>query len=163
MTRRLLLHLLLGAIPCVPAKLLGQDRGIEQLGWLIGEWTFEDVEIDGEYRETGTRVCEYALGGEYIVCESFGVDHRGRERAYLWYFNFNHVDERYEVTSLLQGFPRKLLYTAEVHDGGRRLEITYGSWEGNDVVVEGGATVTYNGSDQYVWGNDRFRDVVTRK
>ena len=163
MTRRLALPLLLGATLVLPAKLLSQEPNIEQLGWLIGEWTFEDVEIDGEYRETGTRACEYALGREYIVCESFGVNHRGRERSYVWYFNYNHMDERYEVTSLLQGFPRKLLYTAEVHDGGRRLDITYGSWEGDDVVVEGGATVIYNGSDQYVWGNNRFRDVATRR
>jgi hypothetical protein len=163
MTRRLTIFVLRGATLGLPTRLLGQDPGITQLGWLVGEWDFEDVEIDGEYRETGTRTCEYTLGGEYIVCESQGVDHRGRRRTYLWYFNYNHVDARYEVTSLLQGFPRKLLYTAAVHDGGRRLEITYGSWEGGDVVVEGGATVTYNGSDQYVWGNDRFRDVATRR
>jgi hypothetical protein len=51
-----------------------------QIAWLIREWTFEDAAIDGEYRETGTRTCGYALGNDYIVCESVGTGHRGRQR-----------------------------------------------------------------------------------
>ena len=145
------------------AGVSGQSAGIEQLAWLVGEWSFEDVEIDGEYRESGSRICDYALGGEYIRCESHGVDHRGRERSYLWYFNYNPDERRFEVTSLLEGFPRKLLYVAEVSEGGHRLELTYGSWVGDGIVVDGGATVEYDGSDRYVWGNARFRDVVTRR
>lgn len=140
-----------------------QTRRIQELSWLVGEWTFEDYAVEGEYREVGTRVCEFTLGDEYIQCDSHGVDHRGNERHYIWFFNYNSDDERFEVTSLLQGFPRKLLYVANVAEAGRRLELTYGSWEGSEVVVDGGATVTYNGSDQYVWGNARFRDVVTRR
>lgn len=155
--------LLLCAAVATTSEISAQEPAIGQLDWLIGEWTFEDVEIDGEYRETGTRVCEYALGGEYIVCESNGVNHLGRERDYLWYFNYNDRDQRFEVTSLLQGYPGKLLYTATIHDGGRRLELAYGAWEGDQVLVEGGATVAYNGSDRYVWGNDRYRDVATRR
>lgn len=163
MRRIFTLMLLLCSMAAAAGSASGQEPSIAQLDWLIGEWTFEDVELDGEYRETGTRVCSYALGDEYIVCESRGVDHRARERSYRWYFNYNAQDQRYEITSLFQGYPRKLLYTATIHDGGRRMELTYGSWEGDQVVIDGGATVTYNGSDQYVWGNDRFRDVVTRR
>lgn len=163
MRKRMLGLLLLCVMAVTTGVLSAQERGIEELEWLLGEWTFEDVEIDGEYRESGTRVCEYALGDEYIVCESLGVNHRGAERAYLWYFNYNGEDQRFEVTSLFQGYPRKLLYSAVVHEDGRRLELTYGSWEGDQVVVDGGATVTYNGSDQYIWENDGYRDVVTRR
>ncbi|HSM04672.1 MAG TPA: hypothetical protein VK858_08610 [Longimicrobiales bacterium] len=141
----------------------GQESELRQLDWLIGEWTFEDVQLDGQYTEVGTRSCEYVLGGDYIACESRGVDHRGRERTYLWYFNYNEHEARFEITSLFQGYPAKLLYTATVHDDGHRLEIRYGSWEGDRIVVEGGATVTYDGEDRYVWENARFRDVVTRR
>lgn len=137
--------------------------GITQLAWLIGEWTFEDIEIDGDYRESGTRVCEYALGGDYIACESRGVNHRGVERIYLWYFNYNDRDQRFEITSLFQVFPRKLLYTATLRERGHRLELSGGAWEGDQIVIDAAATVVYNGSDQYVWGTDRFRDVVTRR
>lgn len=143
--------------------LSAQEPPLSQIDWLVGEWTFEDAEVDGEYREAGTRVCEYTLGGDYIGCESHGTDYRGRERTYLWFFNFNQEEQRFEVTSLFQGYPRKLLYTATVHDGGRRIELTYGSWEGDEVVMDGGATVTYDGADQYVWANERFRDVVRRR
>ncbi len=155
--------LLLASAAVAPGSAYAQEPGIRQLDWLIGEWTFEDVQIDGEYREVGTRVCEYTLGGDYIVCRSRGVNHRQRERQYVWYFNYNADEERFEITSLFQGYAGKALYTATLHDGGRRLEVTYGSWEGEGIVVEGGATVTYDGADRYVWENPRFRDVVTRR
>ncbi|MEQ8330294.1 MAG: hypothetical protein RH859_07540 [Longimicrobiales bacterium] len=143
--------------------LTAQEAPITQLDWLIGSWTFDDEALAGEYRESGTRDCAYALGGDYIRCESTGVDHRGRERTYLWFFNYNQAEERFEITSLFQGYPAKTLYTATVHDGGRRLEVSFGTWEGDGIVVEGGATVTYDGADRYVWENARFRDVVTRR
>lgn len=143
--------------------LAGQERPIEQLAWLVGDWHFEDVQIEGEYRESGTRSCEWALGDDYIVCESHGVNHRGQERSYLWYFNYNDRDERFEITSLFQGFPRTLLFAVTVHDDGHRLEITTGSWQREGMVVEGSATVTYDGDDEYVWTNGRFRDTVTRR
>ncbi len=163
MGKALAAALLLLAASTPTGPLSAQESGIAQLGWLVGEWTFADEEIDGEYRETGTRVCAWALGGEYISCESRGVNHRGRERSYVWYFNYNDVEERFEITSMFQGFPHKTLYTAVAHDGGHRLEISFGTWRGNEIVIDRGATVTYNGTDQYVWGNDRFRDVVTRR
>jgi hypothetical protein len=163
MMLRLALLALFAAVLGTPAVALAQEPGIERLDWLIGEWDFADAEIDGEYRETGTRVCEYMLGGDYIVCESEGTDHRGRTRSYVWYFNYNDREERYEITSLFQGLGMKALDTAEVSENGHWLEISCGVWEGDGVVVEGGATVVYNGTDRYVWGNDRYRDVVTRR
>lgn len=156
--------LLLATICSAPmGPLSAQERPIDQLAWLVGEWDFEDVQLEGEYREAGTRTCDWALGGDYIACESHGVDHRGGERSYIWYFNYNDREERFEVASLFEGFPRKLLFSATVHDEGHRLELTFGAWEADGLVFEGGATVTYNGSDEYVWTNGRFRDVVTRR
>lgn len=154
--------LVLGSV-ALPTTASAQDPSIRDLDWLVGEWTFDDAQIEGEYRETGTRDCAYALGGDYIRCESHGTDHRGREREYVWYFNYNADDARFEITNLIQGFQRKLLYTATLHDEGRRLEVSYGSWEGDRIVVDGGATVTYDGVDRYVWETARFRDVVTRR
>jgi hypothetical protein len=122
MMHRLALLAVFAATLGTPTAALAQEPGIERLDWLIGEWDFADAEIDGEYRETGTRVCEYTLGGDYIVCESEGTDHRGRTRSYVWYFNYNDRDERYEITSLFQGLGMKALYTAEVSDDGYRLE-----------------------------------------
>lgn len=153
-------------VACVLAAgstVLGQRPSIRDLDWLVGEWSFTDEQINGDYRETGSRSCAYALGGDYIRCESRGRDHRGRERSYVWYFNYNSVESRFEITSLFQDNPRKFLYSATLHDEGRRLEIRFGSWEGDGLKVEGGASVVYNGRDQYVWANARFRDVVTRR
>jgi len=146
-----------------PAATFGQETSIRDLDWLIGDWSFKDEQINGEYRESGTRTCAYALGGDYIRCESRGVDHRGRERGYLWFLNHNPAESRFEITSLIQGNPRKFLYTATLHDEGRRLEIRFGSWEADALKFEGGASVVYNGRDQYVWANARFKDVVTRR
>ena len=153
----------IAAAAAAPAAATAQDSPLAQLDWLVGSWTFEDAALAGEYRESGTRDCAYALGGDYIRCESRGIDHRGRERTYLWFFNYNPAEERIEITSLFRGYAPKLLYTATVHEGGHRLEISFGTWQGDHIVVDGGATVTYDGADRYVWENPRFRDVVTRR
>lgn len=52
------LVLALGAASALDA----QAPHICQLDWLVGQWTFEDVEIEGDYREVGTRDCEYTFG-----------------------------------------------------------------------------------------------------
>lgn len=154
---------MMGCLLVVPQGAAGQEPSIRDLDWLIGEWSFEDEEIAGDYRESGTRTCSWALGGDYIRCASEGRDHRGGARTYVWFINFNANEQRFEITSLFQGNPRKYLYTATLHDGGRRLEVRFGSWEADALHFEGGATVVYDGRDRYVWENARFRDVVTRR
>ncbi|MCG8435764.1 MAG: hypothetical protein MJA83_17210, partial [Gammaproteobacteria bacterium] len=127
------------------------DPALKKLDWLIGSWNFVDTEINGEYQEKGTRVCDYALDNHYILCESKGTSHTGRERTYLFYFNYNKLDERYEMTGLFGGFPRKIFYTLEVSENGHDIEL-----DNNEITTEGIVrtslqTITYNGKDQYVW------------
>ncbi len=103
------------------------------------------------------------MGGDYIVCESRGTNHRGGERTFLWYFNYNDQDERFEIVSLFEGFARKLMYTVEVSEDGHALQLTYHSVEGGELVVSEGPTVPYDGVGEWVRTNGRFRDVVTRR
>ena len=94
---------------------------LQKLDWLIGAWEFDDSEVNGDYRETGTRVCAYGLDDQYIICKSKGVSSSGNERTYHWYINYNKVDDRFEMTSLLGNFPRKLLHTLTVSEYIRAL------------------------------------------
>ena len=103
------------------------------------------------------------MGGDYIVCESRGTNHRGGERTFLWYFDYNDQDERFEIVSLFEGFARKLMYTVEVSEDGHALQLTYHSVEGGELVVSEGPTVPYDGVGEWVRTNGRFRDVVTRR
>lgn len=151
-------------------------KPIERLEWLIGGWTFEDVQLGGDYREAGERDCAYALDGDYIQCTSKGTSHTGNERTYFFFFNYNHLDERYEMTSLVGGFPRKILYIVNVSEDGHRLELVFGGWEKDGINFESHAIVRYDGVDRYTWESHlahegpeaddyepRFRDTATRR
>ena len=152
------------------------EKPINRLGWLVGQWTFEDVQVNGEYREAGTRDCHFTLDGDYIQCISNGTSHTGNQRTYYFFFNYNHLDKRFEATSVVGGFPRKILYTINVSPGNQRLDLVYGGWEKDGINFESHAIIRYNGSDQYIWESHlahegpetdeyevRFRDTVTRR
>lgn len=160
----------------VPMAAGAEERPIQRLSWLIGEWEFADRQIGGEYRETGSRSCDWALNGEYIECISIGTSHTGKQRSYRWFFNYNRLEERFEAISIFEGFPRKILQSINLSDDNHRLEMVYGGWEHDGINFETHAIVTYNGHDAYVWESHaphdgpetgehqvRFRDTVTRK
>ena len=149
---------------------------LQKLDWLIGAWEFDDSEVNGDYRETGTRVCAYGLDDQYIICKSKGVSSSGNERTYHWYINYNKVDDRFEMTSLLGNFPRKLLHTLTVSADGHRIDLVNHDWSTEGVTATSSGTITYNGSDEYIWNNRsgeadpdtgenaiNFRDIVTRR
>ncbi len=162
---------------CVSALLNAAEQNpIQQLDWLIGSWDFEDVQVEGEYRETGIRTCSYVLNEQYILCESQGVTNKGKKRTALMYFNFNHMDNRFEMTALFADFPRKNLYTIELSEAGHELSLINESWTEEGITRNHLATISYNGTDQYVWNllNGEadpetgmrvagFRDTVTRR
>ena len=151
------------------------DKPLQKLEWLIGSWTFYDEEIHGDYVEAGSRNCRYTMSDNYIVCVSLGRTATVPEREYVWYFNYNDRDKRFEGAGFFANYPRKQLYEISVSEDGHTLEIAYGEWEADSMVWEGGARVIYNGSNQYVWDSMNgepdpetgaptvsFRDTVSR-
>ena len=152
-----------------------QASELDRLDWLVGEWRFEDTQVNGEYREAGTRNCERALDDAYILCRSVGISNNGQEREYLWYFNYNRMDGRYEMSALNSAWPRKDLYILEPSEDGRRVDVDTLTWKKEGLVRMNVATISYNGADRYVWeirsgapdaetGEHAvtFRDTVTR-
>jgi len=127
------------------------ESPMDKLDWLLGEWTFEDVSVDGSYRETGSRTCTLTLHDQYILCESIGVSHNGHERSYYFILGFNRMDGRYEMIGLTSSYPRQNLYIIVPNENGDTLELTNHFWTEDGVVPSNTATITYNGSDQYVW------------
>ena len=128
-----------------------ENLPIKRLSWLLGNWETRDEQVDGNYIETGLRNCEWGLNGRYIVCTGVGTNHVGRSREYIWYFNYNHMEERFEMNSLYGDWPRKNLFIIEISENNHHLKaISYfftedGLETGNPQVVE------YDGSHQYVW------------
>ena len=167
--------LILAICPFAHAE-LQQDNPLKKLEWLVGKWSFSDVEINGDYLETGTRDCELLMNDSYIVCTSIGRAGTGPDREYIWYFNYNDRDNRHEMVSVFSSYPRKLLYEITPNENGHTLNIVTYSWEADGFIEDGKARVIYNGTDEYIWdglngepdpqtgaATVSFRDTVTRK
>ena len=141
----------LGVLVCCGALAQEEDLPIKRLGWLVGNWETRDEQLAGNYVETGPRNCDWGLDDRYIVCAGVGTNHRGRSREYIWYFNYNHMEERFEMNSLFSDWPRKNLFVLELSEDNHRFTaMSYfftedGLEAGNPQVVE------YDGSSQYTW------------
>lgn len=138
-------------VMCLNAFADDEDLPIKRLSWLLGHWETRDEQVDGKYVETGLRSCEWGLNGRYIVCTGVGTNNSGKSREYIWYFNYNHMEERFEMNSLYGDWPRKNLFIIEISENNHHLTaMSYfftedGLETGNPQIVE------YDGSHQYVW------------
>ena len=124
---------------------------IDRLDWMIGEWSFDDQEVNGDYRETGSRVCTWTLDKKYIQCANSGTNHRGKERTTVWYISYNSMDERYEIVGMFGDYPRKNLYVATPDETGHVVELVNESWSADGMVPMNLATITYDGGDEWLW------------
>lgn len=124
---------------------------MEKLNWLLGSWTFEDIQVGGNYWERGTRDCQLILDEQYIRCDSIGVSNSGHKRSYYFILGYNSMDERYEMLGLTSSYPRQNLYIIEPSDDGQKLELSNHFWTEQGIVKSSKATIQYNGTDQYVW------------
>ena len=127
------------------------DSPMQRLNWLLGEWEFEDDQVQGEYWERGTRNCVRVLDDQYIRCESKGVSNKGHERSYYFILGYNSMDKRYEMLGLTSSYPRQNLYIISLSDDGHTLELVNHFWTDEGIVQSNEATIQYNGTDQYVW------------
>lgn len=128
-----------------------EQRPIQRLSWLIGSWTFSDEAVDGSYKETGTRDCEYTLNDTYILCRSVGTSNSGKVRSYHFYFNYNDRNNRFEMTSLTAFYPHKDLYVMSLSADNRVIESRSRSWTEDGLRPQNEATIVYNGDNQYIW------------
>lgn len=128
-----------------------EQKPMEKLSWLLGEWTFEDTQVNGSYWERGTRSCVLVLDDQYIRCESKGVSNKGHERSYYFILGYNSMDKRYEMLGLTSSYPRQNLYIVEPSEDGHTLELSNHFWVAEGLQFLSGATIQYNGSDQYIW------------
>jgi hypothetical protein len=135
------------------AQTSSAEPSIRDLDRLIGTWEFEDVATAAaglDYREAGTRVCAYALDDQYVRCDSKGVI-RGTERTYVFYFNYNKLERRFEMVALHGNYPRKTFYTVAVFDGGLRIELTSEKLPGDQSPNRSRATINFEAGDRAVW------------
>ena len=135
-----------------PASAQNAQPSTRDLDRILGTWSFEDASAadnGASYRETGVRTCALALGDTYIRCESRGRSAKGTERTYLFYFNYNAVDRRYEMRSLHSSWSQTQRFELRI--------MPDGSWH----VFRGAAPSADGRVSRSNWGVIRFPDADT--
>lgn len=147
---QLLVFIILAALG-TSTTLANTAHPLDKLDWLLGEWTFEDAQVNGSYWERGTRICKRVLEEQYIRCESIGTSNKGHQRSYHFILGYNSMDKRYEMLGLTSSYPRQNLYIITPSVDGHELEINNHFWTSEGIVASNNATITYNGRNQYIW------------
>ncbi len=156
MDKLLTLIFLLQVPNCLLA--LDQEPSIKDLDWLIGSWDYADQAVKSDYTDTGKRDCRYTLMQKYIVCESEGVTNTGKERNYLFYFNYNKRNERFEMVAVFNDYPGKNLYILDVSKDGYVINLKNHEWNTTGLKQLSEAEITYDGTSVWKW-EIRFGDI----
>ncbi len=127
------------------------EPSIKMLDWMIGEWSYADRQVKGEYTDQGTRHCRYTLKEQYIVCESVGVTNAGKERVYLFYLNYNKRHARFEMVALFSDYQSKNLYVMEVSKGGYVIDLKNHEWNQQGLKQLSDAQISYDGQGVWEW------------
>ncbi len=127
------------------------EPSIKLLDWMIGQWSYADQQVKGDYTDTGSRHCRYTLREQYILCESVGVTNSGKERTYLFYLNYNKRNQRFEMTALFSDYPGKNLYIMEISQGGHVIDLINHEWNRQGLKPLSTAQITYDGKALWEW------------
>lgn len=151
-------------------------QNIKDLDFLIGSWKVEETIYPGterEYKEKGIRTCSYYLKDAFIKCESqTTVSTSGKERHYVYFITWNHMDGFFHAINLAHDFPRPGIQQWYL-DKEKKL-ITYVTPKNvlGDRFIRG--TISYENPNQVIWqgwwskyDQDKaweqiFEDVATR-
>ncbi len=156
MGKLFILIILMQAPICLLAS--DQEPSIKDLDWLIGSWDYADQAVKSDYTDTGQRECRYTLMQQYIVCESKGVTHTGKERNYLFYINYNKRNERFEMVALFNDYSGKNLYILDVSKDGYVINLKNHEWNNTGLKQLSEAEITYDGESEWKW-QIRFGDI----
>jgi hypothetical protein len=157
---RSLLAVCIGACLAVsPAA--AASPSIEDLSALIGTWRYEDRSqpaLGFDYVESGKRTCSYALSRAYIRCVSEGST-GGKMRTYEFLFNYNSVDERFEMIAMFSDYGPKQNFVVTPSSDGKRLDLLSARWQpkGQKYTDQNWSTIEFDGANRMVWTTRRNR------
>lgn len=145
----------------VTAPTNAAEPSIKDLDRLIGTWRYDDRSAPAlgfDYRETGTRTCAYGLADTYIRCISEGVAN-GKSHVYEFNFNYNAIDERFEMVAIFSHYGPKMFYVVTLREGGRRVDLLAPRMprNGQTYTDQSWATITFDGNDRMIWTTRRNR------
>lgn len=141
-----------------------EGSSIRDLDRLIGAWRYEDRSLPAlgvDYVDTGARTCAYALNGAYIRCVSVG-NANGKPRTYEFSFNYNSIDERFEMVAMFSDYGPKQNYIVTVSNGGARIDLVGQRTprKGQTYSDQSWATIVFEGNDTMVWTTRRNRSTT---
>lgn len=138
-----------------------ESPSIKDLDRLIGTWKYEDRSLPAlgfDYVDTGVRTCAYALNGAYIRCVSVG-NANGKSRTYEFSFNYNMIDERFEMVAMFSDYGPKQNYVVSVSENGTRIDLVSQRIprKGQPYTDQSWATIVFEGRDTAIWTTRRNR------
>ena len=104
------------------AQAYESQPSIADFGFLIGDWegqsTFLYPREEGreQSQETVSTTCKYVLKETYIQCDTAWTNAEDRTRTFRLHFNYNQLDEGYQVLFVYDNWPRHVSYLLHYDD-----------------------------------------------
>lgn len=123
-------------------NILAQQKSIQDLDFLIGEWKVREDNKEKNWWEESARVGRYILDSTYIELKSNAISSDGTKRTYLWHIHYNSKNQRFEMVSIFSNWYKI------------QFDILYWDLENRKLTIQ---NVVDQNSDEY---QERFGEII---
>lgn len=143
----------------LPEYMMSQEKGIQELDFLIGVWESREENTETGWWETSTREIRYILKDNYIELKANSIDSNGREREYYWFINYNKRNEQFEMVSMFSNWHRTQFDILEWDGEKRKLTIRNNPGCEKEFTERLGEIVFSEDFKAYTWtGENKYGD-----
>ncbi len=138
---------------------IAQEKGINELDFLIGIWETREDNVEKGWWETSTREIKYTLLGNYIELRASSIDSNGKKREYSWYINYNKKMEQFQMVSMFSNWYKTQLDILDWDKEQRKLTIRNKPLVEDEYHERFGEIIFSENFDEYTWnGENKYGD-----
>ena len=137
-----------------------QKNRIRDLDFLIGTWEVREDNLEKNWWEKTTRVCQYVLDSTCIELKSSSITSDGKKRSYHWHIHYNEKAGQFEMVSMFSNWHKIQFDVLDWLPKERKIIIRNGQDFGADEYHERyGEIVFYQDYQSYEWkGENKYGD-----
>ncbi len=139
---------------------IAQEKKIQDLDFLIGEWKVREDNKEENWWEKSTRTARYVLDSTYIELESKALSSKGKRRTYRWYIHYNSKAQQFEMVSMFSNWHKVERDILHWDSENRKLTVQNISDSNSNEYHERFGEISFDESfNKYVWkGENKYGD-----
>ncbi|NAY91917.1 hypothetical protein GTQ34_08305 [Muricauda sp. JGD-17] len=142
------------------ARLVAQEKSVQDLEFLIGTWQVREDIKDRNWWEESTRIANYTLDSTFIEIDASSRSSTGKERTYRWFIHLNDKTQQFEMVSMFSNWHKVQFDLLDWNPETRKLTIRHAPDPSSEEYHERfGEMIFSDDFSSYEWkGENKYGD-----